>query len=43
LQDQLASGTGWQQQQQSVYNPDQQTQQWPVQQGIEGTGDDGEL
>jgi hypothetical protein len=44
LQDQLASGIGWQQQQQQpLYNLDQQTQQWPVQQEIDGTGGDGEL
>jgi len=44
LQDPLSSGTGWQQQQQeSLYSPDHQAQQWPVQQGTEQSGDGGEL
>jgi hypothetical protein len=44
LQDPLAPGIDLQkQQQESVYCQDQQTQHWPVQQGAETTGNNGEL
>jgi hypothetical protein len=44
LQDRLAPGVDWlQQQQESVYCQDQQMQQWSVQQGAEATGNNGGL
>jgi len=43
LQEPLAPGTSWHQQQQELlYSSDHHTQQWPVQQGVDGASGTGE-